>query len=118
MMPTSNIKWLIKNVINVNFVKFTFNWSWKIRSLFIKLVLYTIYDRLKYVNEKYLELGMLKALMNNQDIEVDSIYKKQGIKDFNDIYEEYNKWKNIAEKNGYTDYPIIFLPLAKNDNID
>jgi hypothetical protein len=118
MIPASNIKWLIKNVINVNFVNFTFNWSWKIRSLFIKLVLYTIYDRLKYINGKYLDLGMLKDLMNNNDIDIDSPYKEQGIKDFNNIYEEYNQWKSVSKKNGYTDYPIIFLPLAKNDNID
>ena len=118
IMPVSNIKWLIKNVINKNFINFTFNWSWKIRSLFIKLVLYTIYDRLKYVNGKYLELTMLNKLMNKDDIEFDSPYKEQGIKDFNNIFEEYSQWKSISQKNSYTDYPIIFLPLAKNDNID
>ena len=118
MIPTSNIKWLIKNVINVNFINFTFSWSWKIRSLFIKLVLYTIYDRLKYVNGKYLELDILLHLMEREDVDIDSPYKEQGIKDFNNIYDEYKQWKSIAEKNGYTDYPIIFLPLAKNDNID
>jgi len=118
MMPTSNIKWLIKNVINANFVNFTFSWSWKIRSLFIKLVLYTIYDRLKYVNGKYLDVKMLKELMEKKDVDIDSPYKEQGIKDFNNIYEEYTQWKSISQKNGYIDYPIIFLPLAKNDNID
>ena len=118
MIPASNIKWLIKNVINSNFENFTFSWSWKIRSLFIKLVLYTIYDRLKYLNGKYLDLSMLKELINKKDVEVDTPYKEQGIKDFNNIYDEYSQWKSISEKNGYTDYPIIFLPLAKNDNID
>ena len=118
MIPTSNIKWLIKKVINVNFINFTFSWSWKIRSLFIKLVLYIIYDRLKYVNGKYLELDILNQLMEKVDIDLDSPYKEQGIKDFNNIYDEYIQWKSIAEKNGYNDYPIIFLPLAKNDNID
>ena len=39
LMPTSNIKWLIKNVINKNFSRYIFSWSWKIRSLFVKLVL-------------------------------------------------------------------------------
>ena len=118
MIPSSNIKWLIKNVINIHFVKFTFNWSWKIRSLFLKLVLYTIYDRLKYVNGKYLDLRILKELMDKNDIKINSIYKEQGIKDFNNIYDEYNQWKSVSQKNGLMDYPIIFLPLAKNDNID
>ena len=118
IMPASNIKWLIKNVINANFVNFTFSWSWKIRSLFIKLVLYIIYDRLKYVNGKYLDLTMIKELMNKNDIEIDSPYKEQGIKYFNIIFDEYKQWKNASKKNGCTDYPIIFLPLAKNDNID
>ena len=68
MMPASNIKWLIKNVINANFVNFTFSWSWKIRSLFIKLVLYTIYDRLKYINGKYLDLSLLKELMSKKEL--------------------------------------------------
>ena len=56
--------------------------------------------------------------MDKTDIEINSIYKEQGIKDFNNIYDEYNQWKSISQKNGFTDYPIIFLPLAKNDNID
>lgn len=117
MMPTSNIKWLIKNVINKNFSRYIFSWSWKIRSLFIKLVLYTIYDRLKYTNEKYLKLEMLKKLMNKDDIEIDSPYKEQGIKEFNTLYEEYIQWKSAKQNNDNIDYPIIFLPLAKQDDL-
>ena len=118
MMPTSNIKWIIKNVINKNFNNFLFSWSWKIRSLFIKLVLYTIFDRLKYVNGKYLNMDLLNKLIEKREIDIDSPYKEHGIKDFNAIYEEYIQWKSAKEKNEYADYPIIFLPLAKNDNID
>ena len=117
MMPTSNIKWLIKNVINKNFNKFIFSWSWKIRSLFVKLVLYTIYDRLKYVNGKYLKLDMLNKLMNKSDIDIDSIYKEQGIKEFNSLYDEYIQWKSAKQNNEFIDYPMIFLPLAKNDDL-
>lgn len=118
MMPTSNIKWFVKNIVNPNFQNFTFSWSWKIRSLFIKLVLYTLYDRLKSVSLKYLEMNMLRELMEKQDVYIDSPYKEQGIKDFKNIYEEYNQWKSISSKNEGVEYPIIFLPLAKNDNID
>jgi hypothetical protein len=117
MMPTSNIKWLIKNVINKNFSRYIFSWSWKIRSLFVKLVLYTIYDRLKYVNGKYLNLDLLKKLMDKSDINVDTNYKEQGIKEFNALYEEYIQWKSAKQNNDNIDYPIIFLPLAKQDDL-
>ena len=117
MMPTSNIKWLIKNVINKNFSRYIFSWSWKIRSLFVKLVLYTIYDRLKYVNGKYLNLDLLKKLMDKSDINVDTNYKEQGIKEFNALYEEYIQWKSAKQNNEFIDYPMIFLPLARNDDI-
>ena len=116
MMPTSNIKWLIKNVINKNFSRFIFSWSWKIRSLFVKLVLYTIYDRLKYVNGKYLNLDMLNKLMNKSEIDIDSPYKEQGIKEFNSLYDEYIQWKSAKQSNECIDYPMIFLPLARNDD--
>ena len=117
MMPTSNIKWLIKNVINKNFNRFIFSWSWKIRSLFVKLVLYTIYDRLKYVNGKYLNLDMLNKLMNKSEIDIDSPYKEQGIKEFNNLYDEYIQWKSAKQNNELIDYPMIFLPLARNDDL-
>ena len=117
MMPTSNIKWLIKNVINKNFSRYIFSWSWKIRSLFVKLVLYTIYDRLKYVNGKYLNLDLLKKLMDKSDINVDTNYKEQGIKEFNALYEEYIQWKSAKQNNEFIDYPMVFLPLARNDDI-
>ena len=117
MMPTSNIKWLIKNIINKNFNRFMFSWSWKIRSLFIKLVLYTIYDRLQYVNGKYLSLDMLYKLMNKSDIDINTPYKEQGVKDFNTIYEEYIQFKTAKQNNEYVDYPMIFLPLAKGDDM-
>ena len=29
----------------------------------------------------------------------------------NNIYEEYQQWKSVSEKNQYADYPIIFLPF-------
>ena len=117
MMPTSNIKWLIKNVINKNFNRFMFSWSWKIRSLFVKLVLYTIYDRLQYINGKYLNLDMLKKLMDKSDIDIDSAYKEQGIKEFNALYDEYIQWKSAKQNNELIDYPMIFLPLARNDDL-
>ena len=117
MMPTSNIKWLIKNVINKNFNRFMFSWSWKIRSLFVKLVLYTIYDRLQYINGKYLNLDMLNKLMNKSEINIDSPYKEQGIKEFNALYDEYIQWKSAKQNNEFIDYPMIFLPLARNDDL-
>ena len=116
MMPTSNIKWLIKNVINKNFSRYIFSWSWKIRSLFVKLVLYIIYDRLKYVNGKYLNLDLLKKLMDKSNINIDTIYKEQGIKEFNALYDEYIQWKSAKQNNEFIDYPMIFLPLARNDD--
>ena len=117
MMPTSNIKWIIKNVINNNFNRFMFSWSWKIRSLFVKLVLYTIYDRLQYINGKYLNLDMLNKLMNKSEINIDSPYKEQGIKEFNALYDEYIQWKSAKQNNEFIDYPMIFLPLARNDDL-
>ena len=40
IMPISNMKWFIKNVINPNMTKYIFSWSWKIRHMFDKLILY------------------------------------------------------------------------------
>ena len=60
---------------------------------------------------------MLKKLMNKDDIEIDSPYKEQGIKEFNTLYEEYIQWKSAKQNNDNIDYPIIFLPLAKQDDL-
>ena len=55
--------------------------------------------------------------MNKDDIEIDSPYKEQGIKEFNTLYEEYIQWKSAKQNNDNIDYPIIFLPLAKQDDL-
>ena len=45
--------------------------------------------------------------MDKKDIDIDSPYKEHGIKDFNNIYDEYTQWKSISEKN---DWGVWLLP--------
>ena len=60
---------------------------------------------------------MLNKLMNKSEINIDSPYKEQGIKEFNALYDEYIQWKSAKQNNEFIDYPMIFLPLARNDDL-
>ena len=55
--------------------------------------------------------------MDKSNINIETNYKEQGIKEFNALYEEYIQWKSAKQNNEFIDYPMIFLPLARNDDI-
>ena len=122
LMVTGHIKWFIINIINRHFDKFAYHWSFTIRQVFFKLVLFIINDRLKDKEGKYFMKEKLKPFYNHSVYpnKIDNFansYEVRAYKDFDTIKKEYDDW-NINNNNGYfnRDYPVFFLPPPNNDN--
>jgi hypothetical protein len=116
MMPTSNLKWFIVNIINKNFNKFCFHWSFTIRQVFFKLALFIFSDRLKDEEGKLFKAQNLDYFknQNTQNI-INDPYKNEAIKDFNAINKEYKDWLESKELlNG--EYPMFLLPAPISNN--
>ena len=120
MIPTGNLKWFIVNIINKNFDKFAFHWSFNIRQVFFKLVIFIFIDRLKDQEGKlFLKEKMIPFVKNNIN-EMGNPYVTQSIKDYKNMAKEYNDWCEIKKKDKNIDYPMFFLPppITNNGVID
>ena len=51
MMNEEHLKWFICNIVNTKMIIFLFHWSWKVRMMFIKFLLYRIVIK-KYLVRK------------------------------------------------------------------
>ena len=119
-MTSSNIKWFIVNIINKNFDKFAFHWSFTIRQVFFKLAIYILYDKLKEDEGKLFRKEKLISFMDKKINNPTSIYTKEAVKDFNTVHNEYKNWLKIKKDNIDEEYPIFFLPapISNNGTID
>ena len=119
MILSGNLKWFIVNIINKNFNKFCYHWSFTIRQIFFKLTIFILSDRLKNEEGKLFKKEMLDYLKNQNIQNITDPYQKESIKDYNTINKEYNDWlKRKDILNG--EYPMFILPppISNNGAID
>ena len=119
MMLSGNLKWFIINIVNRKFDKFAYHWSFTIRQVFFKLVLFIINDRLKNEEGKFFMKEKLNPFIyrNNNNNSLNP-YIGEAYKDFDTIKKEYDEWnKNKANNNFNNDYPIFFLPAPINNGV-
>ena len=110
MMLSGNLKWFIVNIINKNFDKFAFHWSFTIRQVFFKLAIFILNERLKNEEGKLFRNNKLYNFFNKTMINEKDPYIYESNKDFNIIEKEYNDWKERRKDNEDADYPMFFLP--------
>ena len=122
---TPNLKWFIVNLVNTNFDKFAYHWSFTIRQVFFKLVIFIINDKLKLEEGKLFKSEKLIPFMNQNTNIINTnnqanIYTKEAFKDFNAIQNEYNDWMERKKEGGIEDYPLFNLPppISNNGGID
>ena len=121
MMVTGHLKWFIINIINKKFDKFAYHWSFTIRQVFFKLILFIISDRLKNEEGRFFMKDKLNPFLKHKAYpKIDNFnnaYEVRAFKDFDTIKKEYDEW-NKENNNGYfnREYPIFFLPPPNNDN--
>ena len=110
MMLTGNLKWFIVNIINKNFEKFAFHWSFTIRQVFFKLAIFILYERLKNEEGKLFRKEKLNDFFNKNMENSKDPYIFESNKDFAIIEKEYNDWNERRKENEDADYPMFFLP--------
>ena len=121
MILSGNLKWFIVNIINKNFDKFAFHWSFTIRQVFFKLVIFIINTKLKNEEGQLFKKEKMATFTNNYSPNalnsMSNPYIKESYKDYKTIEKEYNDW--LARKTD-NEYPVFFLPppIANNGVID
>ena len=120
MIPSRNLKWFIVNIINKNFEKFAFHWSFTIRQVFFKLALFILSDKLKKEEGKLFKREKLLPFIRKSLNNAQNPYIKESCKDFNTIGKEYNEFYERRKTDENCDYPMFFLPppITNNGSID
>ena len=115
-----NLKWFIIHMINKNFKKFAYHWSFTIRQVYFKLILFVLVDRIKnaegkFFNKQYIDPFIKRNLNVNSNP-----YILQASKDFETIRKEYKMWADRAGRDPKAELPTFNLPLPImiNGNID
>ena len=121
MMSRGHLKWFIINIINKNFDKFSYHWSFTIRQVFFKLILFIINDRLKNEEGRFFKKEKLNPFFY-QEIKpnfnnFNNAYEIRANKDFETIKKEYDEWIRKNNNDIFNkEYPVFFLPPPNNDN--
>ena len=116
MILTGSLKWFIINIINRKFDKFAYHWSFTIRQVFFKLVLFILYNKLKNKEGKFLLVQKLKPFIYKNFNNVNNPYIREAYKDFKTIKKEYDEWYLSNINNTNKEYPVFFLPPPLNSN--
>ena len=109
-ISTPNLKWFIVNIINKNFEKFAFHWSFTIRQVFFKLAIFILFNKLKNQEGKLFRKDKLIPFINKDVPLPDNIYVNEACKDFNIIHKEYQLWLGRKKTNPNEEYPLFSIP--------
>ena len=119
IMLRGNLKWFIKNICNKNFYSFSYHWSIKVRSIFFKMILFIMCNRIKSNEGKYFKDEVLNEFLKGQKPPTKFLYYDEAQKDFKAVYLEYQNWLKAApKKNGVIEFPEMPLPYKKKEFID
>ena len=115
-----NLKWFIIHMINKNFKKFAYHWSFTIRQVYFKLILFVLVDRIKNAEGKFFNKQLIDPFIKrNLNVNSDP-YILQASKDFEAIRKDYKMWADRAGRDPKAELPFFNLPLPImiNGNID
>ena len=124
LMDTSHVSWFIGNIVNNKFFYFAFHWSWKVRMMFYKTVMYIFKHRVREVWEK--SKGKDIDILDKEDMkEIKRKIKEISIKtaDINICLNEYRAvkrevslWNESNSKKSFIEYPSILITFPKEDD--
>lgn len=110
LILSNDLKWFFANIISKNFDKFAYHWSFTIRQVYFKLIVYAIYNKLKEKEGKVFNRQKLTPFLNANLNENVQPYIYQSIKDFNTIRKEYNFWVSRTSHIKDAELPVFNLP--------
>ena len=110
LILSNDLKWFFANIVSKNFDKFAYHWSFTIRQVYFKLIVYAIYNKLKDKEGKVFNRQKLATFLNANLNENTQPYIYQSKKDFNTIRSEYNIWASRTNHIKDAELPIFNLP--------
>jgi hypothetical protein len=110
LLLTDHLKWFIINVVNKYFDKLAFHWSFTIRQVYFKFIIYILYDMIKKKEGKFFNLQKISPFLNGSLKNNTNPYIYQANKDFELIRKEFNAWVSKRNKDPKAEFPIFNLP--------
>ena len=105
-----NLKWFIAQIVNKNFDKFAYHWSFTIRQVYYKFLIFVISDKLKDKEGRLFNQQKLNPFRSRNSINYQQKpYSFESMKDFDTICKEYNLWKS-TRRGDNAELPIFSLP--------
>jgi hypothetical protein len=113
LVLNGNLKWFIIHIVNKNFDKLAYHWSFTIRQVYYKFLLYVINDKIKDKEGKLFNQQKLNPFKTRSSINSNkSPYLPEAMKDYDTINKEYNIWSTRKSVNA--DLPFFSLPPPIN----
>jgi hypothetical protein len=110
LLLRGNLKWFIAQIVNKNFDKFAYHWSFTIRQVYYKFLIFVISDKLKDKEGRLFNQQKLNPFRSRNSINYQQKpYSFEAMKDFDTICKEYNLWKS-TRRGDNAELPIFSLP--------
>lgn len=131
IMDIVHIRWFMCNFVKKYFFMFAFHWSWKVRFMFNKFIVYIVNHRLKAFMLSNFISEHISVLERENEKEIKGKLNKvkemfgfdnfcfidQEIKEYNEVKKEFEKWLIDNKKKAVEDYPIVKFFLPKEEDI-
>ena len=120
LILSGNLKWFIINVVNKNFNRFAFHWSFTIRQVYFKLIIFVLVDKIKDKEGKLFNQSNIEPFLNGRLDKRQNPYIEQAIKDFEVIKKDFGVWVDKRRNDPSAEFPayVLPLPVAINGGID
>jgi len=111
LLYSNNLKWFIIHIINKNFDRFAYHWSFTIRQVYFKLIIFVLIDKIKNKEGMFFNKQKINPFLNRTLNVNSSPYIYQANKDFETIRKEFNVWVERRARDPYAEFPVFNLPL-------